>query len=44
MALTTQELKSYLADTPPSVVRLEIAKHFDALSDKQKRYAHYISR
>lgn len=44
MALSAQELKGYLADSPPSVVRLEIAKHFDALSDKQKRYAHYISR
>ncbi|ERT02874.1 dipeptidyl-peptidase III [Sporothrix schenckii 1099-18] len=44
MALTAQELNQYLADAPPSVVRLEIAKHFDALSDSQKRYAHYISR
>ncbi|EJT73442.1 dipeptidyl-peptidase 3 [Gaeumannomyces tritici R3-111a-1] len=44
MALSAQELRGYLADSPPSVVRLEIAKHFDALSDKQKRYAHYISR
>ncbi|KAL1891258.1 hypothetical protein Sste5346_007717 [Sporothrix stenoceras] len=44
MALTAQELSQYLADAPPSVVRLEIAKHFDALSDSQKRYAHYISR
>lgn len=44
MALTAQELSQYLADAPPSVVRLEITKHFDALSDSQKRYAHYISR
>ncbi|TLS29530.1 hypothetical protein PpBr36_00233 [Pyricularia pennisetigena] len=44
MSLSTQELKGYLADSPPSVVRLEIAKHFDALTDKQKRYAHYISK
>ncbi|KAF3764814.1 putative dipeptidylpeptidase III [Cryphonectria parasitica EP155] len=42
--MDAQELKSYLADSPPSVVRLEIAKHFDALTDKQKRYAHYISK
>ncbi|KAI1208819.1 putative dipeptidylpeptidase III [Annulohypoxylon truncatum] len=42
--MDAQELKQYLADAPPSVVRLEIEKHFDALSDKQKRYAHFISR
>lgn len=39
-----QELKAFYADAPPSVVRLEIAKHFEALTDKQKRYAHYISK
>lgn len=44
LTMDAQELKSYLADAPPSVVRLEIAKHFDALTDKQKRYAHYISK
>lgn len=38
------ELKHYLADAPPSVVRLEIEKHFEPLGDKQKRYAHFISR
>ena len=38
------DLKHYLADAPPTVVRLEIEKHFDPLTDKQKRYAHYISR
>ncbi|KAL1836306.1 hypothetical protein VTJ49DRAFT_5315 [Mycothermus thermophilus] len=42
--LNAQELSQYLADAPPSVVRLEIEKHFDALSDKQKRYAHFISK
>jgi dipeptidyl-peptidase-3 len=42
--MNAQELSSYLADAPPSVVRLEIAKHFDALTDKQKRYAHFISQ
>ncbi|KXJ95794.1 peptidase family M49 [Microdochium bolleyi] len=42
--MEAQELKHYLADAPPSVVRLEIEKHFEALTDKQKRYAHYISR
>lgn len=34
----------YLADHPPTVVRLEIAPHFAALSPKQKRYAHHLSR
>ncbi|KFY65035.1 hypothetical protein V497_01505 [Pseudogymnoascus sp. VKM F-4516 (FW-969)] len=38
------ELANYLADSPPTVVPLEIKKHFDALSPRQKRYAHYISK
>ncbi|KAI1779981.1 putative dipeptidylpeptidase III [Hypoxylon cercidicola] len=42
--MNAQELEQYLADAPPSVVRLEIEKHFDALTDRQKRYAHFISR
>ncbi|KAJ4295707.1 hypothetical protein N0V88_004409 [Collariella sp. IMI 366227] len=42
--MNAQELSQYLADAPPAVVRLEIAKHFKALTDKQKRYAHFISR
>lgn len=42
--MDSQELKAFYADAPPSVVRLEIAKHFEALTDKQKRYAHYISK
>ncbi|KAI2629742.1 putative dipeptidylpeptidase III [Hypoxylon sp. NC1633] len=42
--MDAQELKQYLADAPPSVVRLEIEKHFGALTDQQKRYAHFISR
>ncbi len=42
--MDAQDLKHYLADAPPSVVRLEIEKHFDPLGDKQKRYAHFISR
>lgn len=42
--MNAQDLKHYLADAPPSVVRLEIETHFDPLSDKQKRYAHFISR
>ncbi|UKZ53764.1 hypothetical protein TrVGV298_007563 [Trichoderma virens] len=39
-----EELKHYLADQPPSVVRLEIEKHFALLTDQQKRYAHFISK
>ncbi|KXX83023.1 putative dipeptidyl peptidase 3 [Madurella mycetomatis] len=42
--MNAQELSQYLADAPPSVVRLEIEKHFTALSDRQKRYAHFISQ
>jgi dipeptidyl-peptidase-3 len=42
--MNAQELKHYLADSPPTVVRLEIEKHFDALTDKQKRYSHFISK
>lgn len=39
-----EELKHYLADQPPTVVRLEIEKHFEPLSDQQKRYAHFVSK
>ncbi|KAF4123373.1 hypothetical protein GMORB2_6074 [Geosmithia morbida] len=39
-----KELVHYLADQPPTVVRLEIEKHFEALNDQQKRYAHFISK
>lgn len=42
--MDAQDLSNYLADAPPSVVRLEIKKHFDSLSEKQQRYAHFISR
>ena len=38
------DLTHYLADSPPTIVRLEIEKHFDALDDQHKRYAHHISR
>ena len=34
----------YLADNPPTVVCLEIAPHFNALTQQQKRYAHHLSR
>nr|WOD46483.1 hypothetical protein [Trichoderma atroviride] len=39
-----EELKHYLADQPPTVVRLEIEKHFSLLTEQQKRYAHFISK
>lgn len=37
--------KHYFADSPPSVVRLEVKYHFDNLKGKNlRKYAHYISR
>lgn len=42
--MNSQELKNYLADSPPTTVNLVIRKHFEALDNQQKRYAHYISR
>lgn len=35
----------YLADSPPTVVRLEVKSHFESLKDaKLRKYAHYMSR
>ncbi|CAL3963864.1 unnamed protein product [Diplocarpon coronariae] len=42
--MNAQDIKNFLADSPPSTVNLEIKKHFDALTDQQARYAHFISR
>jgi len=42
--MNAQELKNFLADSPPTIVNLEIRKHFEALTDQQARYAHYLSR
>ncbi|KAF8867056.1 putative dipeptidyl peptidase 3 [Acephala macrosclerotiorum] len=42
--MNAQELKNFFADSPPSTVTLAIKKHFDALTDQQARYAHWISR
>ncbi|PNS19717.1 hypothetical protein CAC42_7684 [Sphaceloma murrayae] len=36
--------QQYLADDPPTIVPLLIKPHFEALSPKEQRYAHYISR
>lgn len=33
----------FLADQPPTVVKLAIKPHFDALSTKEKTYAHHLS-
>ena len=37
-------VKQYLADDPPTVAYLAIKEHFEALSNKEKKYAHFISR
>ncbi|KAH7414166.1 peptidase family M49-domain-containing protein [Phaeosphaeria sp. MPI-PUGE-AT-0046c] len=42
-SIDSQTLKQYLADSPPSVVPLTIKPHFEALTDKEKLYAHHIS-
>ena len=34
----------YLADHPPTVVPLTIKPHFEALTQREKLYAHYLSR
>jgi hypothetical protein len=44
LTMNAAELKNFLADSPPSTVNLVIKKHFDALTDQQARYAHFISR
>lgn len=41
MDSTTRQ--QYLADDPPTVVPLAIKPHFEALSNDEQKYAHYIS-
>jgi dipeptidyl-peptidase-3 len=41
--MDAEAVKQYLADDPPTVVPLAIKPHFEALSDKEKLYAHHIS-
>ncbi|TQS36493.1 hypothetical protein Golomagni_03056 [Golovinomyces magnicellulatus] len=36
--------RNFYADMPPSIVKLEIQKHFDTLTPQQTTYAHNISR
>ena len=36
-------IRQHLTDDPPTVVPLSIRPHFEALSDKQKLYAHHLS-
>lgn len=38
------DISTYYADHPPTIVRLEIKPHFDALTQQQKQYAHHLSR
>jgi dipeptidyl-peptidase-3 len=42
-SIDSETLKQYLADDPPSIVNLVIKPHFEALSDKEKLYAHHLS-
>ncbi|KAL8661151.1 MAG: hypothetical protein Q9202_005866 [Teloschistes flavicans] len=37
-------VSQYYADQPPTVVSLAIKPHFEALTDEQRLYAHFISR
>jgi dipeptidyl-peptidase-3 len=42
-SIDSETLKQYLADSPPTVVPLTIKPHFEALTDKEKLYAHHLS-
>lgn len=41
--IDSETLKQYLADNPPTVVPLTIKPHFEALTEKEKLYAHHLS-
>jgi dipeptidyl-peptidase III len=43
VSIDSETLKQYLADSPPTVVPLSIKPHFEALTDKEKLYAHHLS-
>ncbi len=38
------DVSHYLADSPPTVVPLTIKPHFEVLTEKEKLYAHHISK
>ena len=38
------DLSNYLADSPPTVVKVEVKQHFEALSRRERLYAGYLSR
>ncbi|KAF8474662.1 peptidase family M49-domain-containing protein [Kalaharituber pfeilii] len=42
--LRFSQAQSYLADSPPTICRLEVEPHFSNLQPNEKLYAHYISR
>jgi len=41
--IDAETLKQYLADNPPTIVPLAIKPHFEALTEKEKLYAHHLS-
>ncbi|OCL02516.1 dipeptidyl-peptidase III [Glonium stellatum] len=41
--MESESLKQYLADSPPTIISLQIKPHFEALSESEKLYAHYLS-
>ncbi|KAJ9660351.1 hypothetical protein H2198_002660, partial [Neophaeococcomyces mojaviensis] len=43
-AASMYDKSTYFADHPPTIVRLEIKPHFEALTQQQKQYAHHLSR
>lgn len=43
-AMDQATLKQYLADDPPTIVPLSIKPHFEALNEREQKYAHFISR
>ncbi|RKO87496.1 hypothetical protein BDK51DRAFT_27999 [Blyttiomyces helicus] len=42
--MTTLNLSRFLVDTDPPICKLDAKKHFDALTSKERLYAHYIGR
>ncbi|KAJ9354220.1 hypothetical protein DTO027B9_4846 [Paecilomyces variotii] len=45
VSMDAKAKQQYLADSPPTVVRLEIKPHWEKLkSDRSRKYAHFLSR